>query len=71
MKHDRTPVADPVHSFLTSESNSLDDLRSTDDLPTEADIVIIGAGFAGVVRLHHELISKSMCANCNLLGDSL
>jgi len=57
MKSDRTPVADPVHSFWTSEPSPLDDLRSTDDLPTDADIVIIGAGFAGIVRLHHELVS--------------
>jgi len=71
MKSDRTPVADPVHSFWTSVSNPLDDLLSTDDLSTEADIVIIGAGFAGVVRLHHELISERICADCNLLGDSL
>ena len=56
-QHEERSVADPVHSFWTSEPSPLDDLRSTDDLPTDADIVIIGAGFAGIVRLHHELVS--------------
>ncbi|KAI4660351.1 hypothetical protein J4E81_006019 [Alternaria sp. BMP 2799] len=59
MKSDRTPVADPVHSFWTSVSNPLDDLLSTDDLSTEADIVIIGAGFAGVATAYNILTSSS------------
>jgi len=63
MKSDRTPVADPVQSFWTSEPNPFDDLRSTDNLPTDAYIVTTGAGFAGVVRFHYKLIFKHMHAN--------
>ena len=71
MATDRTPVSNPVQSFWTSESDPNDNLRTTDDLPSEADIVIIGAGFAGVVSVHHRLHPILIRANHILLGYSL
>jgi cation diffusion facilitator CzcD-associated flavoprotein CzcO len=45
------PVSNPVPSFWNAEPLPFDDLRSTEDVPSEADIVIIGAGFSGIASL--------------------
>ncbi|KAH7303824.1 FAD dependent oxidoreductase-domain-containing protein [Stachybotrys elegans] len=50
---DRGPVANPVPSFWNADSRPLDDHRTTSDLPKSCDIVIIGAGFAGVATAYH------------------
>ncbi|KAH7068356.1 FAD dependent oxidoreductase [Paraphoma chrysanthemicola] len=55
----RAPVPNPVPSFWTSEPLPYEDLRSTENLPSEADIVIIGAGFAGVATAYHILTARS------------
>ncbi|KAJ5976423.1 FAD dependent oxidoreductase [Penicillium waksmanii] len=47
------PVANPLESFWQTETHPLSDHRSTAELPVETDIVIIGAGFAGVSTAHH------------------
>ena len=49
------PVPNPVKSFWNAESRPLDNHRTTPDLPSEADIVIIGSGFAGVATAYHIL----------------
>lgn len=49
----RSPVANPVASFWTIPPHGLDDHRSTPDLPSVSDVVIIGAGFAGVATAYH------------------
>lgn len=54
-KPDPGPVPNPVPSFWNSEPKRLDDHRTTPDLPSEADIVIIGSGFAGVATAYHIL----------------
>lgn len=52
---DRLPVADPVTSFWNEDKQPMDDHRTTSDLPSHADIVIIGSGFAGVATAYHIL----------------
>jgi hypothetical protein len=44
----RFPVPNPVSSFWNADPLPFDDLRSTAEVPSEADIVIIGAGFSGI-----------------------
>jgi hypothetical protein len=51
MAENRTPVPNPTTSFWTAETLPFSNLRSTQDLPTSVDVVIIGAGFAGIARL--------------------
>lgn len=51
----RGPVAKPVASFWNVEKRPLDDHRTTPDLPEACDIVIIGAGFAGVATAYNLL----------------
>jgi glycine/D-amino acid oxidase-like deaminating enzyme len=48
----RSPVPNPVTSFWNSEPHDLDDHRSTAELPSTSDIVVIGSGFAGVATAH-------------------
>lgn len=47
------PVADPVESFWTSLPSQLDDFRSSESLPAECDVLIIGSGYAGVATAYH------------------
>ncbi|KAK2756351.1 FAD dependent oxidoreductase superfamily protein [Colletotrichum kahawae] len=51
----RAPVANPVTSFWNSAPRALDDHRTTPGLPASSDVVIIGAGFAGVATAYHIL----------------
>lgn len=51
----RTPVHNPVPSFWTATTFPLSDHRTTPDLPTTSDIVVIGAGLAGVATAYHIL----------------
>ncbi|KAH8673246.1 FAD dependent oxidoreductase-domain-containing protein [Ilyonectria robusta] len=51
----RGPVPKPVPSFWNAEPRMLDDYRSTAELPSVSDIVIVGAGFAGVATAYHLL----------------
>lgn len=51
----RSPVPKPTLSFWNTEPRPLDDHRSTSDLPKTCDIVIVGAGFAGVATAYHLL----------------
>lgn len=51
----RLPVANPVPSFWNAQAKTLDDYRSTEDLPHETDILIIGSGLSGVATAYHIL----------------
>jgi len=49
------PVENPTTPFWRTELHPLDDLRTTPDLPQQSDVVIIGAGYAGVSIAYHLL----------------
>lgn len=53
------PVTDGADSFWLSNRDELDDFRSTEKLPDHSDIVIIGAGYAGVATAYHLLEAGS------------
>lgn len=46
------PVENATRPFWRSQPHALDEFRSTKDLPTECDILIIGAGMSGVATAY-------------------
>jgi hypothetical protein len=50
------PVANATIPYWRTELHALDEHRTTEELPTECDIAIIGAGMTGVSTAYH--ISK-------------
>ncbi|KAL1962876.1 hypothetical protein VTN77DRAFT_9054 [Rasamsonia byssochlamydoides] len=49
------PVPNSTLSFWRTQPHDLDSHRSTEELPAECDIVIIGAGYAGACVAYHLL----------------
>lgn len=50
------PSTNPSSSFWHTEPSSLLlGHRTTEDLPTEADIVVVGTGISGASVVHHSL----------------
>ncbi|OJD17276.1 hypothetical protein AJ78_02610 [Emergomyces pasteurianus Ep9510] len=49
------PMPNGMRSFWHSEPDSLENYRSSENLPRECDILIIGAGYAGVSTAYHIL----------------
>jgi hypothetical protein len=49
------PVPNSTQSFWRTELHPLDSHKSTPELPPPVDILIIGAGFAGVSTAYHLL----------------
>ncbi|KAI9834771.1 MAG: hypothetical protein M1819_002857 [Sarea resinae] len=49
------PVPNSTLPFWRTEVHELDNHRSTEQLPTECDVAIIGAGYAGVSTAYHLL----------------
>lgn len=47
------PVSNATTPYWRTELHPIDEHRSTVELPTECDIAIIGAGFAGVSTAYH------------------
>jgi hypothetical protein len=50
------PVDNATVPYWRTELHPLDEHRTTEDLPTECDIAIIGAGMTGIATAYH--ISK-------------
>lgn len=51
----RLPVPHSLESVWTASAHPLQNSRSTNDLPTHTDVLIIGAGFAGTSTAYHLL----------------
>lgn len=49
------PVPDATTSFWRTQLHELDTSRSTEEIPAEVDIVVIGAGYSGASIVHHLL----------------
>ncbi|OQE81596.1 hypothetical protein PENNAL_c0040G04827 [Penicillium nalgiovense] len=49
------PVPNGMTSFWRTQPHFLDSHRSTESLPQECDIVVVGAGYAGASVVHHIL----------------
>jgi glycine/D-amino acid oxidase-like deaminating enzyme len=52
-------VGGSTESFWLTDLHELDDFRSTEQVPEKSDIVVIGAGYAGVATAYHLLESGS------------
>ncbi|KAK2780679.1 hypothetical protein FQN53_001056 [Emmonsiellopsis sp. PD_33] len=56
-----TPTSKPfpnpngMRSFWHTEPHKLENHRSTENLPSECDVLIVGAGYAGVSTAYHIL----------------
>ncbi|KAG7783268.1 hypothetical protein KL910_005349 [Ogataea haglerorum] len=46
------PVSNPTASFWHSENDEFIHTRTTDELPTETDVLIVGAGYAGAASAY-------------------
>lgn len=55
MPSEHFPVPNGVLPYWRTQPHRLDNHRSTDALPKESDIVIIGAGYAGASIAYHIL----------------
>lgn len=53
------PVPNSTTPFWRTDLDELDNHRTTSELPPEADIVIIGAGYSGASIVHHLLEQQS------------
>lgn len=52
------PVQNSTEPFWRTQLDPLDSHRTTEALPTNADIVVIGAGYTGASTVYH-LLEKS------------
>lgn len=59
------PVPNPADCFWQSDPTELRDHQTSEQLPASSEIVIIGAGFAGLSTAHHLVrdagAAKSIC----------
>jgi len=60
-KIDGLPVPNSTFSYWRSELHPIDSYRSSEKLPSECDIAIIGAGITGVSTAYH--LSRLHAAN--------
>ncbi|KAF8849114.1 FAD dependent oxidoreductase [Acephala macrosclerotiorum] len=57
------PSKESITPFWRTELHELDDHRSTPDLPSSCDILIIGAGYAGITAAYHLLANEETAAS--------
>lgn len=60
------PVQNGLKSFWLKEPHELSDHRTTPSIPEQSDIVIIGAGYAGVATAYHLLKESTGAAAINI-----
>ena len=53
------PVSNPGECFWSRDLHELNDHRSTENLPNHTDILIIGAGYAGISTTYHLVKDKN------------
>ncbi|KAH8597736.1 FAD dependent oxidoreductase superfamily [Bisporella sp. PMI_857] len=53
------PVPNPAVPFWQKDVHKLHDHRSTEEMPRHSDVVIIGAGYAGISAAYHLVNEKS------------
>jgi len=58
------PTAHSTSSFWRSSTKPIDKYRSTELLPPNADIVIIGAGYSGAAIAHHVIEESERHNRC-------
>lgn len=51
--HDYLPVSNPIPAFWSRDKDDFHNHRTTPELPQQADIVIIGGGYAGAATAWH------------------
>lgn len=59
------PVPNSTLSFWRTELHDLDNQRTTEQVPAEVDIAIVGAGYAGASIAYH-LLEKSKESSKNV-----
>ncbi|PCG97432.1 FAD dependent oxidoreductase [Penicillium occitanis (nom. inval.)] len=59
------PVSNPTVPFWQKDVHKLHDHRSTEQIPKHSDIVIIGAGYAGVSVAYH-IVSEKSCGDLSI-----
>ncbi|KAF9693084.1 hypothetical protein EKO04_008954 [Ascochyta lentis] len=52
------PIPNPTAAFWSRDNDSFQDHRTTTDLPTTVDVVIIGSGYAGTAAAWHLIQDK-------------
>lgn len=52
------PVDNATQPFWLSERSRLDRYRSTEQLPSSADLVIVGSGLSGAILAYHLLLER-------------
>ena len=57
---DIIPVSNATTPYWRSQLHPIDEYRSTEDLPSECDIAIVGAGMAGVSTVYHLAAGKKV-----------
>lgn len=59
------PVSNPTEPFWQKDRHKLHDHRSTENIPEHSDIVIIGAGYAGIGAAYH-IVREESCADLSI-----
>lgn len=55
------PVAGAIPSYWRKQVDPIDSHRSAETLGTDADIVVIGAGYVGASIVHHLIEEHTRC----------
>lgn len=67
MANDLYPKPDSTIPYWRTELHDLDDHRSSEELPSVYDVLIIGAGYAGIATAYHLFESAAVPPSVVLL----